>query len=851
MRYLFLLLLFCQHIVVNAQKPPVTNMTYKGWDMLLNYNISDNGKYIWYTYGSELAGSSLVVRTVNGNYSRIFTGVMDAAFTADNQHLVFSSPQGLGILAPDNNTLTYDKRLNNYSLPVGGNGKWLTAKVSDTLILKDLHTNREYAFKGAISSLFNQSGNILLLNFRDSLIWMDLSTMQQHKITSRCTIDNLTFAHADTAIAFTSGTQPDVRLHYFCRGMDSGRYIIDSIVPSLANMPLQFSQDDKLLFFKTVRERDKLTEPPYSKVSIWDYRDIRLQSQSAPDPYNPSTTVIPVTGGTIIQLENIDTVLASSPGNRYALVSNVVNEEDAYWNDQQIKSYDLVSLTNGRKKTIIHTPQRVTDIDLSPDQRFIIWYDIASKQYFSYETATGKTRNLTQSLNVPLVHERINRKEIFTYGVAGWLAHDQRVLIYDEHDIWMLDPAAQAAPVNITNHYGSRHRTVLRVVYPQQLSTLLPEDSMLITCLDNDKNNGFMHIKLGANPGAAPISMAPVVYHFPSLVVFEPPPPIKARKADVYLLQRQTATQAPNLVVTHDFSTYSPLSDIQPQQRFNWLTAELVHWPIPGGATGTGILYKPENFDSTKKYPVIFTYYEERSNELNIFPHVRLSSGTLTIAWYVSNGYLVFVPDIYRPTGKSGPAILHTVESAARYLSLRPYINAAKLGLQGHSFGGYETNYIIAHSNLFAAAQSSAAPSELFGLHGGLGFSGRSYHFISEVGQMNQGAAPWEDPALYMQGSPVLYAEKINTPLLMMHNKEDGAVPFLQSVALFTALRRLGKPVWLLEYKGEGHVLYDWECQVDFTRRQEEFFGKYLKGESLTTIFLSNHYGANTTKKAQ
>ncbi|WP_187294728.1 alpha/beta hydrolase family protein [Chitinophaga pinensis] len=761
---------------------------------------------------------------------------MDAAFTSDNQHLVFSSPQGLGILKLRNNTITYDKRLSNYTLAAGG--KWITAKVSDTLVLKDLHTTKEYAFKGVVSSLFNESGSVLLLNFRDSLVWLNLATMHLRKISSRSNIDNLVFAHADTAIAFTSGTQPDVQLHYFSNGMDSGRYVINA--PALANMPLQFSEDDQLLFFKTVKVRDKQHESSYSKVSIWDYRDVRLQSQSAPDPYSPYTAVVPVSGGTVTYLENIDTTLVSTSGNKYALVSNVVNEEDGYWNDQQIRSYDLISLSNGLKKNIIHAPQQVRDFQLSPGELFVIWYDITGQQYFTYEIATGKTRCLTESITVSFIRERINRKEIFTYGIAGWLANDQRVLIYDEYDIWMLDPSGQTAPVNITNHYGHQHQTVVRVVYPHQLSILSVSDSVLLTCLDRNKNNGFMSITLGTNPAAAPIKMDPVVYHFPALVVFEPPPPIKARQANIYLLQRQSATQAPNLVITTDFKTFSPFSDIQPQHNFNWLTAELVHWPISDSLTGTGILYKPENFDSTKRYPVIFTYYEERSNELNIFPHVRLSSGTLTIAWYVSNGYLVFVPDIYRPTGKSGTAILQTVESAVRFLSLRTYVNAAKLGLQGHSFGGYETNYIIAHSNLFAAAQSSAGPAELFGLHGGLGFSGRSYHFISEVGQINQGVAPWKNPTIYIDGSPVLFADKINTPLLMMHNKEDGAVPFSQSVALFTALRRLGKPVWLLEYKGEGHVLYDWECQVDFTKRQEEFFGRYLKGD-LPYTNLSKH----------
>lgn len=834
MRYIVILLLLCQLLVVNAQKPPITNMTYKGWEMVLNYHISDDGRYVWYTYGSELTGTTLVVRAVRGSYSKLFTGVLEAAFTADNQHIVFVSPKGLAVLQHGTADITYDKRLNNYTLPEKGDGRWLTAKMSDTLVLKDLHHDSTYHFAGVSASLFNKSGRILLLNYRDSLIYLNLQTMQRHKIASQYKPDHLVFDHSDTAVAFTSGQQPDVQLHYFKPGMDSARYITTAQHPSLANMPLQFSPDDKSLFVKLIPERSKTPDLSYSKVVVWDYRNARLPSQLPPDPYGPFTGVVAVGGGQIRQLDNIDTSLVALPGNQYALVANVVNEEDSYWNDTQVRSYDLLLLANGYRKRIIPSPRRITDIGISPGERFVVWFDNTTHHYMSYETSTGITRNISTAIPSCLIHDRISRRETIPYGVAGWLADDERVFIYDAFDIWQVDPAGQQPPVNITAHYGIKHQTILRIVYPQLLSTLHLNDPLLITCLDSDKRNGFMEVRLGTNVSPAPISMSPVVYHFPALVVLEPPAPMKARKAGVYLLLQQSATQAPNLVVTTDFKSFHPVSDLQPQRAFNWLTAELVRWPMPGERAGTGILYKPENFDSTKQYPVIFTYYEERSNELHIFPHVRLSTGTLTIAWYVSNGYLVFVPDIYRPTGQNGPAILNTVESAARYLCHRPYVNAAKLGLQGHSFGGYETNYIIAHSDLFAAAQSSAAPSELIGLHGGLGFSGRSYHYISEIGQMNQGVSPWQDPALYMQGSPVLDAGKINTPLLMMHNKEDGAVPFLQSVALFTALRRLGKPVWLLEYKGEGHVLYDWECQADFTRRQEAFFGKYLKGEVST-----------------
>ncbi|SHM23756.1 S9 family peptidase [Chitinophaga sp. CF418] len=833
MKYAITILL-CFHIsFVNAQKPPINNFTYKGWEMLLNYHISDNGKYVWYTYGSELSGITLVVRSITGSYCKLFTGVWDAVFTSDNQHLVFNSPKGLGVLTLGTSTINYTQRINTYT--VANNGKWLAAKLADTMLLKNLHTNEERYYTRVSTHLFNNAGNVLVYYTKDSLVWTDLVTNHSRLIAIGDEIDNITFNHADTAIAFTDSSH----IHYFSKRMDSPQQILlTGLRPgtTLLPLPLQFSQDDKLLFFKVAKERTPVAKDAQqisNKLNIWDHRDIRLHSQEIPDPYRPFSAVVPVSGGAVIQLENADTILSGQPGNQYALVSNVVNEEDAYWNEQQVKSYDLISLANGTRKHVISSPQRALGVELSPAEHYVSWFDTTNQHYFTYEIATGITRNISAAIPATLAHKHLSSTEKWPYGTAGWLSEDQRLLVYDEFDIWQLDPGARTPPLNIADHYGQQHKTILRLVYPQQLLTLRENDPLLVTCLDSNKYNGFMHIKAGINRSLRPVNMEPAVYHFPALVVFEPPAPLKAEKAGVYILQRQSATQAPNLVTTTDFKTFKPLSDIQPQQTYNWLTTELVRWPMPGGTTGTGILYKPEDFDSTRQYPIIFHYYEQRSNEMHLFPKVRLSNGTLTIAWYVSNGYLVFVPDIYRPTGRNGAAILNTVVSAAQYLVARPYVNAKRMGLQGHSFGGYETNYIIAHTNIFAAAQSSAAPSELFGLHGGLGFGGRSYHYISELGQLNQGVPPWENPDLYVQASPILFAQQINTPLLMMHNKDDSAVPFSQSVALFIALRRLQKPVWLLEYQGEGHVLYDPGCLLDFSIKQEEFFDYYLKNKNI------------------
>jgi dipeptidyl aminopeptidase/acylaminoacyl peptidase len=196
----------------------------------------------------------------------------------------------------------------------------------------------------------------------------------------------------------------------------------------------------------------------------------------------------------------------------------------------------------------------------------------------------------------------------------------------------------------------------------------------------------------------------------------------------------------------------------------------------------------------------------------------------------VSNGYLVCIPNIYYTVGHTGQSVINSVVSAAQYLSAFPWVDAARMGLEGHSFGGYETNYLVTHSNLFAAAQESAGPADFVSGYGELAFGGMSSAVWHETGQGRLGTTPWQRPDIYLENSPVFRLDKVTTPLLMLHNKEDGAVSFSQGVEMFTGLRRLQKPVWLLQYDDEDHILNTTDCRLDFSIRQEQFFDHYLKG---------------------
>lgn len=271
-----------------------------------------------------------------------------------------------------------------------------------------------------------------------------------------------------------------------------------------------------------------------------------------------------------------------------------------------------------------------------------------------------------------------------------------------------------------------------------------------------------------------------------------------------------------------------PVSDVYPEKRYNWMTTELVTFRTLDGGTSQGILYKPENFDPNKKYPLIITYYEIGSNGLNGYIEPVPAGGPIQIPLYVSNGYLIFFPDIHFTMGSPGRSSYNTVVAAAESLANRPYVDGKHMGIQGHSFGGFQTNYIVTHTPIFAAAMASSGMTDFVSIYNSLP-NGHSRQGQYENFRDRMGGTLWDMPDKYIENSPVLLADQITTPLLMMANKSDGDVPYYQGIEFFTGLRRLGKKAWLLQYDKGGHFAPGGSGELDLTTRMKQFFDYYLK----------------------
>ncbi len=228
---------------------------------------------------------------------------------------------------------------------------------------------------------------------------------------------------------------------------------------------------------------------------------------------------------------------------------------------------------------------------------------------------------------------------------------------------------------------------------------------------------------------------------------------------------------------------------------------------------------------------MMVTFYERKSNNLHQYHPPTPHRSVIRQTWYASRGYVVFTPDITYQVGYPGESALKDVLSGVLHMIDTGYVDADNLGTQGHSWGGYQIAYLVTKTDIFKAAAGGAPVSNMTSAYGGIRWgSGMSRMFQYEKTQSRLGGSLWEAPMRYIENSPIFWADKVNTPLLMLHNDHDGAVPWEQGIEMFVALRRLGRPAWLVNYNGEPHWPTTYANIRDWNIRMQQFFDHYLMG---------------------
>ena len=516
--------------------------------------------------------------------------------------------------------------------------------------------------------------------------------------------------------------------------------------------------------------------------------------------------------------ESMESVSPSNDG-RYAIGADNRAYRVMSDYDPGLSDFYLVNTADGTRK-LVGQKQRF-NVSLSPGAKYAIYFD--GKDWNSYSIASGATVNLTRNLPAHFFNEDNDTPELpSSYGLAGWTKDDREVLLYDRFDIWQVSPDGSGAK-NLTDGLGRKESIQFRYVRldPKERS-IDPVKSLLLHAENEEtRDSGFYRDRMG---GGLPEKLVMGAKDFNN--------PTKAKDADVLMFTASRFDEFPDIWVTGpNFKDLKKVSNGDAQRApFNWGTAELVSFKNTDGVPLKGLLLKPENFDPMKKYPMIIYIYERLTQGLHAFRNPGPGT-SINPTFYVSNGYLIFMPDIVYTTGYPGPSALKCVLPGIQAVVDRGFVDENAIGIQGHSWGGYQIAYMVTQTNRFKAAAPGAAVSNMTSAYSGIRWgTGLPRQFQYEHSQSRIGGSLWEYPMRYLENSPVFHADKVQTPLLMINNDEDDAVPWYQGIEFYLALRRLNKEAYMFSYNGEKHGLRRRINQKDYTRRLQEFFDHFLKG---------------------
>jgi len=621
----------------------------------------------------------------------------------------------------------------------------------------------------------------------------------------------------------------------FTVGMKANWAISENSLP-------KFSQSGKRVYIgtapvKPIRDTS-LIEMDLVKLDIWHYKDDYLQPYQLrmADQENKRSylAMIDLASRKFMQLADIDipSVLTTPDGDGDLIVgvTDKGNRIPMQWEGTTRKSVFTIDAVSGSRKRIASNLNGMPQI--SPSGKYVYWYDMSQRHYFTY--SNGISKNISKSVPTKLFEEDYDMpSDPNPYGILKWHQSDSFLYVYDRHDIWQLDPDGLITPKNITFGIGRKNAISFRYINLDPEEKYLHHSESLVFRIFNEKNkhSGIATMSLSSNNHPKEIQAGP--YNISGF--------LKARLTDSYLYTKESFSSSPELHFTKDLKTELQLSKINLQQKeYNWMTAELFTWKAYDGKMATGIVYKPENFDPNKKYPLIAYFYETLSDGLYSYLAPAPTPSRLNIPFFVSRGYMVLAPDIHYKDGYPGKAAFDYVVSGARALVKRGWVDSTKMGIQGQSWGGYQVAHIITRTPLFAAAWAGAPVANMTSAYGGIRWeSGMNRQFQYEKTQSRIGATLWEKPHLYIENSPLFHLPKVKTPLVIMSNDNDGAVPWYQGIEMFTAMRRLNKKVWLLNYNGEAHNLIERKNRKDIQIREQQFFDWLLKGEK-PAVWLSD-----------
>ncbi|SNR34430.1 Dipeptidyl aminopeptidase/acylaminoacyl peptidase [Lutibacter flavus] len=718
------------------------------------------------------------------------------------------------------------------------------------LVLRDLNNTKQDTFKFVTDYVFAEEAKRLafITSGVDSTVKagvyvlnLENNNLAQIFDAEKATYSQLNFSETGKNLGFVVDTdttkvlvRPNQLFHWKEGAIKAQKVLDENNAPNgfrvSSDGKISFSKDESKLYFG-------LSKPPIVKdttlldeeivnVEVWTYDEPRLYTvqelQVKSDVKKSYLAAIHLNNSNkLIQIGSLaypDARLGNEGNSELALVSTSLPYElESQWTGNRARDYAIVNTNTGEITKIL--TKMSGRINISPAGKYAYGYNSVDSTWFAYSLIKKKMTNLTKG---EVFYNELNDSpnNPYAYGSLGWSENDASLLIYNRFDIWKFNPDT-GLKTKLTN--GRENKTVYRYVKLDKEERFVNDKKWILKTFNEvTKNSGYYEFNSKNNTGKQLITGP-----------FSFSTPLKARENNKVIYTKESFIDFPDIIASDlSFKKQNQLSNANPQQKeYNWGTAELVNWTSLDGVELTGMLIKPENFDPSKKYPMIVNFYEKSSDGL--FRHKAPSAGRSTInySFYASRGYLIFNPDINYRIGYPGESALNCVLPGVTSLIDKGFVDKDNIGVQGHSWGGYQIAYLVTKTDIFKAAESGAPVPNMISAYGGIRWwTGLSRQFQYEHTQSRIGGTPWEYPQRYIENSPIFNIDKINTPLLIMHNDADGHVPWYQGIEFFTALRRLGKPSWFLNYNGEPHWPQKIQNRKDFNIRLAQFFDFYLKG---------------------
>ena len=629
----------------------------------------------------------------------------------------------------------------------------------------------------------------------------------------------------------------NTRTHQLSLLADTTLTVIPSGDAVSENRKPLFTKDDQILFFGVAErpepeKKDTLLESEKVELDIWHYKDNRLQSQQLVelkrDQKKTDLYAVYLLDRSILKIadDTLRTTVSEDLESNYLHATS--NEQYAYlsqWETAVPEDHYRISVTTGSieliKKGVIF------DGKLSPSGTFFSYFDAKNGQYYLLDLNSKKENCVTCSVKKVNWQADINGMPMIAdpYGVIGYTRGEKNMLIRSEYDIWTYSIGTGTLQ-SLTEQEGEKRKIRFEPKFWSSDSIYVDLKNMILTGFDETTKGTHLYdaIDHGDHTDLRPLMYTDHKVNFL----------IRSKNTETIVFRKMSLADYPEVRITRDlFAKDKVISRTNPQQSdYNWATVELVKWKAYDGTPLEGLLYKPENFDPSKKYPLMVYYYELHSDDMHNHSAPKPTASIIYPTEYASAGYLVFIPDIrYKPGYPAKGAFNCIMSGTDHILKLVPAIDSTRMGLQGQSWGGYQTAMLITMTNRYKAAMAGAPVSNMFSAYGGIRWgSGMNRQFQYERSQSRIGKTIWEAPELYLENSPLFHLPKVQTPLLIMANDKDGAVPWYQGIELFTGMKRLGKPCWMFNYNGDDHNLMENANRMDLSIRMRQFFDHYLLG---------------------